>query len=160
MSALLQVEHLVVELPVEGRMQTVLRDVSVSIATGEAVGLVGESGSGKSMTARAVARLLPRGARVTGGLHYDGADIAELRGGALRDYRGRVAMVFQDPRAHINPVRTIGDFISEALCTNRGCRAARPASEPSPHSTTSASTTGRGDCSSTRTSCRAACCSG
>ncbi len=120
MSALLEVEHLVVELPVEGRPQTVLRDVSLSIGTGEAVGLVGESGSGKSMTARAVARLLPRGAKVTGGLRYDGAEIAGLRGSALREYRGRVAMVFQDPRAHINPVRTIGDFISEALCTNRG----------------------------------------
>jgi len=120
MSALLEVEHLVVQLPVEGRMQTVLRDVSLSIGTGEAVGLVGESGSGKSMTARAVARLLPRGATVTGALRYDGADIAALRGGALRDYRARVPMVFQDPRAHINPVRTIGDFITEALCTNRG----------------------------------------
>ncbi len=120
MTSLLEVEHLVVELPVEGRMRTVLRDVSLSIGTGEAVGLVGESGSGKSMTARAVARLLPRGAQVSGALRYDGTDIAQLRGGALREYRGRVATVFQDPRAHINPVRTIGDFITEALCTNRG----------------------------------------
>jgi peptide/nickel transport system ATP-binding protein len=118
MSALLEVERLVVELPVEGRMQTVLRDVSLSVGAGEAVGLVGESGSGKSMTARAVARLLPRGAKVSGAIRYDGADIAALRGGALRDYRGRVAIVFQDPRAHINPVRSIGDFITEVLCTN------------------------------------------
>ncbi len=66
MSQLLEIDHLATQLPVEGRLQTVLHDVSLSIGEGEAVGLVGESGSGKSMTARAVARLLPPGARTTG----------------------------------------------------------------------------------------------
>src|ERR1700755_733312 len=115
--ALLEVEHLTTELPVEGELRTVLHDVSLSIGPGEAVGLVGESGSGKSMTARAVARLLPAGARTEGAIRFGGADVAALRGGALRDYRGAVAMVFQDPRAHVNPVRTIGDFMAEALRT-------------------------------------------
>ena len=59
--ALLEVDHLSADLPVEGEMRTVLHDVSLAIGAGEAVGLVGESGSGKSMTARAVARLLPAG---------------------------------------------------------------------------------------------------
>jgi oligopeptide/dipeptide ABC transporter ATP-binding protein len=113
--ALLEVEHLAARLPVEGELRTVLHDVSLSIAEGEAVGLVGESGSGKSMTARAVARLLPAGAKTDGAVRYDGKDVGGLRGGALRDYRGEVAMVFQDPRAHINPVRTIGDFMTESL---------------------------------------------
>jgi oligopeptide/dipeptide ABC transporter ATP-binding protein len=117
--ALLEVEHLATQLPVEGELRTVLHDVSLTIGEGEAVGLVGESGSGKSMTARAVARLLPAGAKVEGAIRYDGKDIASLRGGGLRDYRGEVAMVFQDPRAHINPVRTIGDFMTEALRTIR-----------------------------------------
>ena len=120
MSSLLEVEHLAVQLPVEGRMQTVLHDVSLSIDEGEAVGLVGESGSGKSMTARAVARLLPPGAASTGDVRYRGRAVADLRGGALREYRGEVATIFQDPRAHINPVRSIGDFMTEALRTNRG----------------------------------------
>jgi peptide/nickel transport system ATP-binding protein len=119
-SPLLEIEHLAVQLPVEGRMQTVLHDVSLSIDEGEAVGLVGESGSGKSMTARAVARLLPPGAHVEGGLRYRGRVVGDLRGGALREYRGEVATIFQDPRAHINPVRSIGDFMTEALRTNRG----------------------------------------
>ncbi len=119
MSSLLEIEHLTAQLPVEGRMQTVLRDVSLTVAAGEAVGLVGESGSGKSMTARAVARLLPDGASTGGVLRYDGGDVNALRGSALRDYRGQVAMIFQDPRAHINPVRSIGDFMTEALRTNR-----------------------------------------
>ena len=120
MSALLEIDHLTAQLPVEGRMQTVLHDVSLTIAAGEAVGLVGESGSGKSMTARAIARLLPAGAQTGGAVSYDGSDVAGLRGPQLRDYRGQVAMIFQDPRAHINPVRSIGDFLTEALRTNRG----------------------------------------
>jgi oligopeptide/dipeptide ABC transporter ATP-binding protein len=120
MTALLEIEELTAQLPVEGRLQTVLHDVSLSIAAGEAVGLVGESGSGKSMTARAVARLLPEGAQTGGAIRYDGRDVTALRGPELRDFRGEVAMIFQDPRAHINPVRSIGDFLTEALCTTRG----------------------------------------
>jgi oligopeptide/dipeptide ABC transporter ATP-binding protein len=122
--ALLEVDGLHTELPVEGRMQTVLHEVSLSIGTGEAVGLVGESGSGKSMTARAVARLLPPGARTSGQVRYNGAEVGSLRGSALRDYRGEVAMIFQDPRSHINPVRSIGDFMTEALRTNLNVAAA------------------------------------
>jgi oligopeptide/dipeptide ABC transporter ATP-binding protein len=117
---LLEVEHLTVRLPVDGRPQTVLHDVSLTIGAGEAVGLVGESGSGKSMTAKAVARLLPGGAECSGAIRYDGGDVTALKGGGLRDYRGEVAMVFQDPRAHVNPVRTVGDFMGEALRSLRG----------------------------------------
>jgi oligopeptide/dipeptide ABC transporter ATP-binding protein len=119
-SSLLEIEHLAAQLPVEGRLQTVLHDVSLSVGEGEAVGLVGESGSGKSMTARAVARLLPPGARTSGELRYRGRIVSDLRGSALREYRGQVAMIFQDPRAHVNPVRSIGDFMTEALRTNQG----------------------------------------
>lgn len=127
MSTLLQVQHLAVRLPVGGELRTVLRDVSFGIGEGEALGLVGESGSGKSMTARAVARLLPEGAEQQGSIHFAGADIATLKGAALRDYRAAVAMVFQDPRAHVNPVRTIGDFMTEALRTNHGVSRAEAA---------------------------------
>jgi oligopeptide/dipeptide ABC transporter ATP-binding protein len=116
---LLEVEHLAARVPLEGELRTVLHDVTLTIDAGEAVGLVGESGSGKSMTAKAVARLLPAGATTTGAIRFDGRDVGGLRGGGLRDYRGEVAMVFQDPRAHINPVRTIGDFMTEALRTLR-----------------------------------------
>ncbi len=117
MSALLEIEGLSVTLPVEGEPRSVLHDVSLSIAPGEALGLVGESGSGKSMTARAASRLLPPGARADGAIRFDGRDVLALKGRALRDYRGEVAMVFQDPRAHVNPVRRIGDFMTEALRT-------------------------------------------
>ena len=117
---MLDVDGLVVDLPVEGEPRTVLRGISLGVDEGEAVGLVGESGSGKSMTARAVARLLPPGASTSGSITFDGRDVAGLKGGALRSYRGEVAMVFQDPRAHVNPVRTVGDFMTEALRSLRG----------------------------------------
>ncbi|WP_214324461.1 ABC transporter ATP-binding protein [Nonomuraea sediminis] len=121
MSDLLTIEGLTIRLPVDGVFRTVLQDVSLSLAAGQTLGLVGESGSGKSMTARAIARLLPQGAQVEGEVSFDGSPVFDLRGAALRRYRAEdVAMIFQDPRAHTNPVRRIGDFLTEALRVNRG----------------------------------------
>jgi oligopeptide/dipeptide ABC transporter ATP-binding protein len=116
---LLEVDGLTVRLAVEGERRPVLRDVSFTMQPGEALGLVGESGSGKSMTARAIDRLLPRGAGVSGEIRFGGQPVGGLSGSALRRYRSEVAMIFQDPRAHINPVRRIGDFMTEALRTNQ-----------------------------------------
>ncbi|TGN65754.1 ABC transporter ATP-binding protein [Nocardioides eburneiflavus] len=121
MTALLQVDRLSVQLPVDGTMRTVLREVSFEVEAGKTLGLVGESGSGKSMTARTIDRLLPPGAKVGGRVTFDGTSVLDLRGSALRKYRSNdVSMIFQDPRAHTNPVRTIGDFLTEALRYNRG----------------------------------------
>jgi oligopeptide/dipeptide ABC transporter ATP-binding protein len=117
---LLELDGVTVSLPVEGTLRPVLQDVSFSIRPGEALGLVGESGSGKSMTARTIDRLLPSGAAVTGRVRFDGRDIMSLSGADLKRFRGEVAMIFQDPRAHTNPVRRIGDFMTEALRTNSG----------------------------------------
>jgi oligopeptide/dipeptide ABC transporter ATP-binding protein len=119
---LLEVDDLTVFLNVEGTERAVLHDVSLTVRPGEALGLVGESGSGKSMTARAIDRILPRGARVAGQIRFDGADVQALSGADLRNYRNKVAMIFQDPRAHVNPVRRIGDFMTEALRSNLGVR--------------------------------------
>jgi oligopeptide/dipeptide ABC transporter ATP-binding protein len=120
-TALLEITGLRVRLPVEGRHRTVLHDVSLSLGAGEALGLVGESGSGKSMTARAVARLLPPRAEASGSIRFAGDDVLTMAGESLRHYRtSGIAMVFQDPRAHINPVRTVGDFLTEGLRAHRG----------------------------------------
>jgi ABC-type glutathione transport system ATPase component len=122
---LLDLAGLTVRLEVNGTRRAVLREVSLAVRAGEAVGLVGESGSGKTMTARAIGRLLPRGAEVTGSIRFGGADVGGLAGAHLRGYRGQVAMIFQDPRARINPVRRIGDLLTEALRANQGMSAAR-----------------------------------
>ena len=122
---LLEVAGLSVLLEVNGTRRPVLRDVSFTVAPGEAVGLVGESGAGKTMTARAVGRLLPAGAHVQGSIRFASTDVAAITGAGLRRYRTQVAMIFQDPRAHTNPVRRIEDFMTEALRTNHGVRAAQ-----------------------------------
>ena len=115
MTALLEVGDLTVRLRLGDEHREVITGTTFQIAAGEAMGLVGESGSGKSMTAKAIARLLPAGAQVSGSVTFDGADVLALQGAELRRHRARVAVVFQDPRAHINPVRRIDDFMTESL---------------------------------------------
>jgi oligopeptide/dipeptide ABC transporter ATP-binding protein len=114
-SALLEVADLTVTLAMDAGPREVITGTSLAIGEGEAMGLVGESGSGKSMTAKAIARLLPDGAKTTGTVTFDGADVLALSGDALSKHRAQVAVVFQDPRAHINPVRRISDFMTESL---------------------------------------------
>jgi oligopeptide/dipeptide ABC transporter ATP-binding protein len=122
---LLEIERLTVTLPISGTPRPVIHDVSLTIGAGEALGLVGESGSGKSMTLRSVMRLLPPGAELGGDVRFDGRSIGALSTAELRAFRARdVAVVFQDPRAHINPMRSIGDFLTEGLVTTGGMRAA------------------------------------
>lgn len=125
----LEFDHLAIDLPVEGERQRVIHEVTLALGEGEAVGLVGESGAGKSMVSRSVIRLLPNGAVVEGTILFEGRSVMAMDRATLRDYRSRdVAMVFQDPRAHVNPVRSIGDFLVEALIERGGDpRAARGA---------------------------------
>ena len=90
--------------------------VSLDIAPGPfGLGLVGESGSGKTTIGRAVLRLVSPAA---GQIRFDGADIAGLRGRALRDYRRAVQIVFQDPDNTLDPRMRIGPAIAEALTTH------------------------------------------
>jgi oligopeptide transport system ATP-binding protein len=119
-SALLQIQGLRVSVPHDGTLRQVLRRVDLSIDAAESVGLVGETGSGKSMTARTVLRLLPPGARVEGSVRFDGQDVLRMSPSELRAYRAsQAAMIFQDPQAHSNPLRTVGDFLTEGLRLNQ-----------------------------------------
>jgi oligopeptide/dipeptide ABC transporter ATP-binding protein len=121
MTALLQVEGLSVHAP---GARTLVRDAGFRVGAGESLGIVGESGSGKSMTVRAIMRLLPRDFEVGGTVTFDGRSVLDLSRRELQSFRASdVAMIFQDPRAHTNPVRTVGDFLTEALRSRGTSRA-------------------------------------
>jgi oligopeptide/dipeptide ABC transporter ATP-binding protein len=125
MSPLLEIRELHVDLLVDDEPRPVLHETTVSLDAGDALGLVGESGAGKSMTVRAIMRLLPDGATTSGSILYHGDDLLTLDRQALRRFlAGEAAMIFQDATTHINPVRTIGDFLTEALVTNDGVKPA------------------------------------
>ena len=91
--------------------------VSLQLAAGPfGLGLVGESGSGKTTIGRAVVRL----ARISGGqIRFEGADLASLRGRALKDYRRAAQIVFQDPDNSLDPRMRVGTSIREALGAHR-----------------------------------------
>ena len=115
----LELDHLSIATP----ERTLVHDCTLSVAAGEAVGLVGESGSGKTLSVRAVAGLLPAHFETGGAIRILGQDITTMPARELRDLRARrIGMVFQTPRAHLNPLRTIGDFLTEALVSVAGAR--------------------------------------
>jgi oligopeptide/dipeptide ABC transporter ATP-binding protein len=121
MTALIEIRDLSLTLKVNRTERRILRSVSLEVAAGEAVGLVGESGSGKSMTARAVTGMLPKGAKTSGEIAFEGWAINSMRKHARAEHRGSaVSFIPQDPRAAINPVHTIGDFLTEPLRVVRG----------------------------------------
>jgi len=113
---LLEIDDLGIEIRQNGLTTRLLDAVSLHIAAGETVALVGESGSGKSLTARAVLGLLPRHAKTSGSINLVGTQVLGAPTAKLRDLRRtRAAMVFQDPRSSINPVRTLGAHLIEPM---------------------------------------------
>lgn len=103
-----------------GDEHPIVSDVNLSIDAGEIVGVIGESGSGKSMTLKTIAGLLPSNIRARGSVLYDGEDVLTYSASAYRTFRDReLGIIYQDPRASVNPVHTLGDFLDEALRVNR-----------------------------------------
>lgn len=123
MKPLLAVRDLSIILRQKGAAPTRVVDrVSFTVAPGECVALVGESGSGKSLTALSLLGLLPDAASLdpASEIVLGQTALAELSSAELRNWRGgRIAMVFQDPTASLNPVLRIGAHLVEALAAHR-----------------------------------------
>lgn len=118
---LLQIKNLTVDLPPGADRQHALKDVSLTINSGEILCVVGESGSGKSLTAGAILGLLPQDVRASAGqiLWQGEQDLLRLPAEAMRRLRGQgIGMIFQEPMTALNPLRTIGDQIAEVFRTH------------------------------------------
>jgi len=115
-------KHLIVEgLSIEFGGQTVVRDVSFTLAPGKTLALVGESGSGKSVPARSLIGVAGAGARVTARtLSYGGQDLLGLSERGWRGLRGKgIGFVLQDALVSLDPLRPVGKEILEVLTTHQ-----------------------------------------
>jgi peptide/nickel transport system ATP-binding protein len=113
----LSVENLSVEFRTRSGVVRALDNVSFAVAKGETIALVGESGSGKSVTAYAVMGILDPAGRVSGGrAMLGGLDLLAAKPSQLAEVRGReIAMIFQNPRTALNPIRPVGRQIGDVL---------------------------------------------
>ncbi|MCS5734425.1 nickel ABC transporter ATP-binding protein NikE [Herbiconiux daphne] len=113
---LLDIRGLTVSIPTSGATVEALRGVDLSVRVGEVVGLVGESGGGKSMLARATIGMLPGRAETGGEVLFRGDDVLRMSEPQLLEHRGHgVAMCFQNPRAAIEPLRTVKKQLADRL---------------------------------------------
>ena len=114
---LLDISDLTVEFSTRRGIVKAVQDVNISVGKGETLGIVGESGSGKSVTSYAVMRILDRAGKIAeGSVVFSGIDVRRASEDEMRDLRGReISMIFQNPRAALNPIRKVGDQIEDVL---------------------------------------------
>jgi len=114
---LLDVRDLTVEFTTRRGIVRAVERVTIAVAKGETVGIVGESGSGKSVTSYAVMRILdPAGRIADGSIAFSGIDLRAASELDMRNLRGReMSMIFQNPRAALNPIRKVGVQIEDVL---------------------------------------------
>lgn len=119
---MLKVENLKITFESDGNKTEAVKGVSFAISKGESVAIVGESGSGKTVTAMSLTRLLPNppACVVDGKIIFEGTDILKANEKALQKIRGaKIAYIFQEPSASLNPVFTVGYQIAEAVKLHR-----------------------------------------
>jgi peptide/nickel transport system ATP-binding protein len=118
---LLEVRNLSVDFHTVGGTVHAVRDISYHLDRGETLAILGESGSGKSVSSSAIMNLIdmPPGKITSGEILLDGRDLLKMKAEARREVNGRrIAMIFQDPLSHLNPVYTVGWQIREAMKTH------------------------------------------
>jgi peptide/nickel transport system ATP-binding protein len=115
---LLDIQHLKTYFFVRGQVAKAVDDVSLTVGSGQTLGLVGESGCGKSVTAHSIIQLIPEppGKVVGGKVLFDGTDLLKLSESRMRRIRGnRISMIFQEPMTSLNPVFTVGEQVGEVI---------------------------------------------
>src|SRR5210317_1628369 len=118
---LLQVRNLSVDFHIAQGTVHAVRNVSWHLDRGESLAILGESGSGKSVSASAIMNLIdcPPGEITSGEILFEGRDLLKMTSEGRRDLNGRrIAMIFQDPLSHLNPVYTVGWQIEEIMTTH------------------------------------------
>jgi peptide/nickel transport system ATP-binding protein len=117
---LLSVRDLSVGFKTDDGLLQAVKGVSYDVYPNEVLGIVGESGSGKSVSSLAIMGLLPKSAHITGEIIFRGQDLLRMKEDGRRKLRGgRMAMVFQDALAALNPVFTVGSQIEEAIASHQ-----------------------------------------
>jgi peptide/nickel transport system ATP-binding protein len=122
---IVEVNNLEVKFYTYAGVVEALDGVNLFIKEGEILGLVGETGCGKSVTSLSIMRLVPPPGKIEGGkIFFNGenkqTEILSLNDESIRRMRGQdVAMIFQEPRAYLNPVYTVGDQIAEIMLVHR-----------------------------------------
>jgi len=114
---LLDIRNLTIEFATRRGTVRAIERVSLAVAKGETVGIVGESGSGKSVSAYSVLRILDRAGRIIeGSITYSGVRLHDAGERTMTEIRGReISMIFQNPRAALNPIRPVGRQIEDVL---------------------------------------------
>ena len=114
---LLGIKDLTVEFSTRRGIVKAVQQINIEVAKGETLAIVGESGSGKSVTSFAVMRILDRAGRIAeGSVMFSGVNVRAADDSQMRDLRGReMSMIFQNPRAALNPIRKVGRQIEDVL---------------------------------------------
>lgn len=114
---LLEIKDVTIEFATRRGVVRAVQEINISLGKGETLGIVGESGSGKSVTSYAVMRILDRAGRIANGsVVFSGIDVKNAKEAEMRDLRGReMSMIFQNPRAALNPIRKVGKQIEDVL---------------------------------------------
>jgi ABC-type dipeptide/oligopeptide/nickel transport system ATPase component len=113
---LLEIENLNVKFKLKKDEIVALKNISLTLNEGEAIGIIGESGSGKSTLCLSILRLLPESATISGKIIYKGINLLEISEKDLEKIRGKeITMIFQDPIGSLFPLKKIGEQLMEVI---------------------------------------------